>query len=122
LEKSRVESLVLNAPTIAVPAKRGIVSPPLGSPVTSARAPVAADAPDLGVKVTLKAALWPAAKVIGRLNPLTTKPAPETIARARVTLEPPWLVSTANEDWTLPVCPPPTFSLAGLAMGETDTI
>ena len=122
LEKSRVESLVLNAPTVAVPAKRGIVSPPLESSVTRERAPVAADAPDLGVKVTLKAALWPAAKVIGRLNPLTAKPDPETLARATVTLELPWLLSTADKVWTLPVCTLPKLRLEGLAMRAPDTI
>jgi hypothetical protein len=36
--------------------------------------------PDWGLKVTLKAALWPAPRVTGRFNPLMAKPDPETLA------------------------------------------
>ena len=39
-----------------------------------------ADPPDWGLKVTLKAALWPAPRVTGRFNPLMANPDPETLA------------------------------------------
>ena len=79
VEKSRLESLVLNAPAPATPALRGIVMLVLVASLTIERLPVA-DPLDCEVKVTLNALLCPAGRVTGRLNPFTVKPAPVMLA------------------------------------------
>ena len=79
-EKSRLESLVLNAPappaTLAV---RGTANLALVASLTRAKVPLA-DPADCGVKVTLKALLCPAGRVIGRFKPFMVKPAPVMLA------------------------------------------
>src|SRR5713226_1107113 len=56
LLKSRLESLVLNTPAVAVVAESGIVRLALDASLTIARLPLA-DPPDCGVKVTLRVVL-----------------------------------------------------------------
>lgn len=41
-----------------------------------------------GAKATVNVTLWPGGKLIGRLNPLRLNPAPLTVAREIVTVEP----------------------------------
>lgn len=75
VEKSRLESLALNAPAPATFAVRGIAMLVLDASLVIERLPVA-DPLDCGVKVTLNALVCPAASVAGRLNPFSLKPAP----------------------------------------------
>lgn len=71
--------------------------------------------PVCGKKATLKVALWPGAKVSGRLSPLTPKPEPETVAWVMVTLEPPELVSVSGKVWLFPTGTLPKLRLEELA-------
>ena len=57
------------------------------------------DPPDLGLKLTLKAVLWPAARVNGRFRPVIVRPEPETFACDTVTLALPELVSVPDIVW-----------------------
>jgi hypothetical protein len=51
---------------------------------------------EFGVKDTPKVKLCPGTKVSGRFNPLWLKAAPERLAWAMLTLEPPELVSVSD--------------------------
>lgn len=85
---------------------------------------------DCGLKVTLNAALWPAARVKGRLRPVMVKPDPEKLACDTVTLELPELVRVSGKVWPWPTCTLPKVRLAGfearvpgpVAMPETGTL
>ena len=77
-----------------------------------------ADPPDCGLKVTLKDALCPAARVTGKLSPPMVKPSPETLAWDTVTSEPPELVSAAARVCPWPTCTLPKFRLEGFEMSE----
>ena len=79
MEKSRLESLALNAPAPATLAVRGIAMLVLDASLVIDSLPVA-DPLDCGVKVTLNALVCPAASVTGRLNPFSLKPAPIRLA------------------------------------------
>lgn len=79
VEKSRLESLALNAPAPATFAVRGIAMLVLDASLVIERLPVA-DPLDCGVKVTLNALVCPAANVAGRLNPFSLKPPPVRLA------------------------------------------
>lgn len=94
-------------------AKRGTASVPLEASLAKESIPLT-DPPDCGVKVTPKAALWPAANVKGRLTPLTAKLVPETLACDTVTLALPELVTAADKVWLLPTCMLPKLRLEGL--------
>ena len=59
--------------------------------------------PDCGAKVTLKVALWPGVKVMGRFMLLMLKPAPIAAAWLMVTLLPPVFVSVSDRVWLLPI-------------------
>ena len=73
-----------------------------------------------GAKVTLKVAFWPAARVIGRLNPQTPKPDPVVLACEIVTLEPPWLLIVADCVLLLPTGMSPKAMLEGLAASTAE--
>ncbi len=60
--------------------------------------------------------LFPAAKVSGRLSPLTLNPAPVTGACVTVTLELPPLVSVTDSDWLTPACTLLNATLPGLTL------
>ena len=53
--------------------------------------------PDVGAKTVPKVKLCPAASVRGRVNPVTLKPVPETLAWVTVTLVPPVLVKVSDK-------------------------
>lgn len=74
--------------------------------------PVAPPA-DVGAKPTLKLVLCPAAKVKGRVAPLTLKPVPLTDACEIVILDPPELVMVVAKAWVLPICTSPKLNAAG---------
>jgi hypothetical protein len=79
VEKSRLESLALNAPAPATVAVRGIAMLLLDALLAIEILPVA-DPLDCGVKVTLNALVCPAASVTGRLSPFSVKPVPARVA------------------------------------------
>ena len=69
--------------------------------------------PEVGANITLKFVLCPGARLSGRVNPDTLKPAPETEACETVTVEPPELVSDSGWVWLVP-----TGTLPKLNVGE----
>jgi hypothetical protein len=66
--------------------------------------PLAGLVEELGLNITVKLVLFPAAKVSGRLNPLTLNPVPVTGACVTVMLALPLLVRVAVCDWLTPAC------------------
>ena len=70
--------------------------------------------PEVGVKVTLNEALWPAARVAGSPGPLMVKPAPETLACDTVTFAVPVLTIVADALSGWPTCTLPKLMLDGL--------
>lgn len=72
--------------------------------------------PEVGAKVMLRLALWPAFKVMGKLMPLALNPAPEALAAEIVTLDPPELVRVSASVWELPTWTLPKPSVAGLVL------
>ena len=79
VEKSRLESLALNAPAPATVAVRGMVMLVLDALLAIEILPVA-DPLACGVKVTLNALVCPAASATGKLSPFSVKPAPARVA------------------------------------------
>ena len=57
---------------------------------------------DCGAKVVLNVALCPAARVKGKLSPVTLKPDPVAVACEIVRLDPPELVKVSDCVWLLP--------------------
>ena len=111
LPKSRLESLVLRTPAVAVLAISGIVSVLLVALLATERLPV--DDPPWGVKVTLNVVLWPGARVAGRFKPVTVKAGAETFAAVMVTLVPPELLSFSEIVLGLPACTAPKARFDG---------
>jgi hypothetical protein len=66
-----------------------------------------------GVKVTERLVLLPAAKVYGKVRPLTLKPVPLTVAPEIVRLDPPELDTLSSFVWLLPIVMLPRFMLVG---------
>ena len=86
--------------------------------------------PEVGAKTAPKVKLCPAANVRGRVNPVTLKPVPETLAWVTVTLVPPVLVNVSDrvlvlftgtleksklESLVLKAPAPATFAVSGMA-------
>ena len=69
----------VSAPAVTTLAASGIPSVPFDASLAKDNVPLAEPA-DCGLKVTVKGALWPAARVMGRFIPPIAKPAPETLA------------------------------------------
>ena len=99
--------------TAAPVAASGIASRPFEASLVRDSAPAAAP-PDCALKVTVKAVLCPAARVVGRLKPLTVKPAPEMFACDTVTLAVPELVNVASTFSAWPTSTLPKLRLEGL--------
>jgi len=72
--------------------------------------------PEVGAKVTLRLALWPGFKVIGRFMPLALNPEPLAPAAEIVTLAPPEFVMVSAKVWELPTWTLPKPSAAGLVV------
>jgi hypothetical protein len=70
----------------------------------------------VGANVTLRVAVWLAARVSGRVKPLALKPAPETFTCEIVTLELPLFVSVTACVLLVPTNTLPKLKLAGLAV------
>jgi len=88
----------------------------LGTDPSAVRIKLPLAAPPLvGVNVTLNVRLCPGFSVVGTLNPLVPKPAPDTVAVARCKTVPPEFVSRSLCDWVLPTCTLPNPILVGLA-------
>jgi hypothetical protein len=97
LPKLNVDGLTANWPaTVAVPAME-IVKVELDASETTEIDPVALP-PDVGANTAPKVKLCPALKVRGRLNPVTLKPVPETVAWVTVVV-PPVLVKSRTGCW-----------------------
>ena len=94
LPKLNEAGLTANWPaTVAVPA-RVIVRVGLEASETTEIDPVALP-PEVGLNAAPKVKLCPGFKVMGRVNPVTLKPVPETWACVIVTLVPPELVKVS---------------------------
>lgn len=79
MPKFRLDGAQVRVPAVAALAVSGTARVPFEASLAKDTVPLAAP-PDWGLKVTLKAALWPAPRVTGRFNPLMAKPDPETLA------------------------------------------
>jgi len=66
-----------------------------------------------GVNVTERLVLPPAAKVYGKISPLTLKPVPLTVALEMVRLDPPELDKLSSFVWLVPIVTVPRFMLEG---------
>jgi hypothetical protein len=117
LAKLTLEGFAPRKPgVIAVPV-RGIFKLELLALLTIATFPLAVP-PDVGAKVTLKVALWPAVRVVGRVKPLELKPVPVTVACEIVTLDWPELFRVAVSVCWLPTCNGPKAKLDGFDVSE----
>jgi hypothetical protein len=96
LPKFRLEGTALSEPAADTVPVNGTMRVPLDASLANDSAPLP-EPFDCGLKVTLKGALCPAAKVSGRFSPLKLKPEPETFAWETVTAEPPVLVSAPDK-------------------------
>jgi hypothetical protein len=72
--------------------------------------------PEVGAKETLRLALCPGFKVIGKVRPLALNPEPVALAAEIVTLVPPEFVMLSAKVWELPTWTLPKPSVAGLVM------
>src|SRR5215469_15099265 len=91
LPKLRLVGFAPNAPAVTPVAASGIVRVGLEALEVTVTVPVALPAA-VGVKVTLKVALWPAVSATGAVMPLMVKPVPLIATCEMVTLDPPVLV------------------------------
>jgi hypothetical protein len=99
--KLRLVGLAVSWPGVLPVPDRGTFSAELDAFEVIARLPLTVP-PDVGVKVTVKLALWPALKVVGKAKPLAVKPEPVALAAEIVTLAPPELVRVSVIVWELP--------------------
>ena len=120
LPKSKVEGLTVSWPVVATPevelAESGTDSVEFDAFEVIARLPLAGLAEELGLNIMVKLALFPAAKVSGRLSPLTLNPVPVTGACVTVMLAVPLLVKVAVCDWLTPACTLLKVTLPGLTL------
>ena len=75
---------------------------------------------EVGSKLTLKLAVWPAASVRGMLGPLTLKPVPDAVAVEIVTLALPVFVATMGSVLELPTVTLPKATLDGLRLSVAE--
>ena len=111
--KFRLDGAEVNDPVVTAVAVRGIASTAFDASLLTDNDPLAAP-PEVGVKVTLNEALWPAARVAGSPGPLIVKPAPETLACDTVTFAVPVLTMVADAFSGWPTCTLPKLMLDGL--------
>lgn len=98
LPKLRLAGEEARAPAVAPVPAIGTVSAPFEASLVTVSALLTGPL-DCGLKVTLKATLWPAARVKGRLRPVVVKPDPVKFACDTVTLELPELVRVSERVW-----------------------
>ncbi len=101
LPKLRLVGDTANWPAAVPVPESAILSGEFDAFDTSDRLPLAAPAL-AGVRVAVNVTLWLAARVRGKVNPLTEKTAPVKFACEMVTADPPVLVSVANRFELLP--------------------
>jgi hypothetical protein len=77
----------------------------------------AADPAVVGVNFTLKVALWPTAKVAGRLIPVMLYGA-AVVTWLIATLDPPEFVKVSDSIWLLPTCTLPKLRLGAAALSD----
>jgi hypothetical protein len=111
--KFMLDGAEVNDPVVTAVAVSGMASMPFDASLLTDNDPLAAP-PEVGVKVTLKEALWPAPSVAGRPGPLIVKPAPETLACDTVTFAVPVLTMVADAFSGWPTCTLPKLMLEGL--------
>ena len=99
-------------PAVTPVPDRAIVSVGLEAFELTVTVPVAAAAV-VGANVTLKLALWPAAKVTGAVIPLRVNPVPVMLTWDIVTLDPPVLVTVSERDLLVPTVTLPKARLVG---------
>lgn len=96
LPKLRLAGDASNCPTAAPVPVMAIVSEVLDAFDVMTMLPVALPAV-VGLKPVPKVKLCPAARVIGKLNPVTLKPGPDAVAWLTMTLEPPEFVMVSGK-------------------------
>lgn len=110
--KFRLEELGVTVPAVCEPPESATLTVAVDPVFAMARFPVTVP-DDAGVKMTVKPWLWPDARVSGKLNPLTLKPAPEGVTFVTVRLDPPELVIVAGLLWVFPTSTIPKLMLVG---------
>jgi hypothetical protein len=116
LPKLRLVAVTVSDPGVTPVPESGTAKVGFDALLVMDRFPLA-DPPVVGVNVTLKVALWPAAKVAGKLSPLTLYGA-AVVAALTVTLEPPELVRVSDNVWLFPTCTLPKLRLAAVAVSD----
>jgi len=115
LPKPRLVGLVVSWPGVMPVPDRGTFRAGLDAFEVIARLPLA-PLPDVGANATLKLALWPAFKVIGKLKPLRVNAEPVALAAEMVTLAAPELVIVSTSVWEVPTWTLPKPRLGEFAM------
>jgi hypothetical protein len=113
LPKLKLAGFDPRTPGVTPVADSGIVRLGLEALEVTLTAPVALPAA-VGVNVTLKVALWPAARVTGAEMPLIVKPVPLIATWERVTLVPPVFVTDSDSELLFPTSTLPKLRLVGL--------
>jgi len=102
LPKLRLTGFAVSWPGLMPVPDRGTFRAGLDAFEVIARLPLA-PLPDVGANATLKVALWPAFKVMGKLKPLRLNPDPVALAAEIVTLVAPELVIVSARVWEVPI-------------------
>jgi len=113
--KLRLAGLVVSWPGVVPVPESATLRAEFEALEVMARLPLAL-LPEVGAKVTLRLALWPGLKVIGKFIPLALNPEPVALAAEIVTLVPPELVKVSASVALLPVVTFPKLRLAGLVV------
>ena len=113
--KLRLAGLVVSWPGVVPVPESATLRAEFEALEVMARLPLA-PLPEVGAKVTLRLALWPGFKVIGRFMPLALNPEPLAPAAEIVTLVPPELVRVSASVVVVPVVTFPKLRLAGLVV------
>jgi hypothetical protein len=120
LPKFRLVTVAVSAPGATPVPESGMFNVGFDALLMMERFPLA-DPAVVGVNVTLKVALWPAARVAGKLNPPMLYGA-AVMAAVMVTLDPPELVKVSDNVWLFPTCTLPKLRLAAVAVSDPGVI
>jgi hypothetical protein len=115
LPKLTVDGLAVSAPGVVPLPESAIAREAFDALLLTLTPPVTAPLV-CGANAIVKLVLCPAARVSGKVIPLTVNPEPVAVTCEMFTLDPPELVSVSDAVWLFPVCTLPKLTVEGLAV------